>query len=77
MIKIEELRKVGSKLGRLGMSDLAKEFIDECDGSPKAVMKLCGQLSIVSKMATCDEYWNEKVLNGVYWAECKSMQLRN
>ena len=75
MIKIEKLRKVGSKLGRVGMSDLASEFINECDGSAKSVMELCGKLSIIAKMSTCDDYWHEQVIEGLYKAECKSMQL--
>ena len=62
---ISELRLVGGKLGRSGMSDLASEFISECDGTPKEVMKLCGKLSMVAKMATCDEYWQEQVERGV------------
>jgi hypothetical protein len=62
---ISELRLVGSKLGREGMSDLVTEFINECDGTPKGVMILSGKLSIVAKMATCDEYWLEQVERGI------------
>ncbi len=62
---ISELRLVGGKLGRLGMSNLASEFISECDGTPKGVMELCGKLSMIAKMATCDEYWYEQVERGV------------
>ncbi len=62
---IAELRLVGDKIGREGMSLMAQEFIKEYDGSYKGVMKLCGQLSIVAKMATCDTYWEEKVHDGI------------
>lgn len=62
---IAELRLVGDKIGREGMSIMAQEFIAEYDGSYKGVMKLCGQLSIVAKMATCDSYWEEKVHDGI------------
>jgi len=62
---IAELRLVGEKIGREGMALMAQKFIAEYDGSYKGVMKLCGQLSIVAKMATCDCYWEEKVHDGV------------
>ncbi len=62
---ISELRLVGDKIGREGMSLMAQKFIAEYDGSYKGVMKLCGQLSIVAKMATCDDYWEEKVHDGI------------
>ncbi len=66
---IAELRFFGDKIGRRGMSDMAKEFVDKCDGSPKGYMELCGKLSVIAKMATCDDYWNEQVNRGVYRAE--------
>ena len=62
---IAELRLVGDKIGREGMSLMAQKFISEYDGSYKGVMRLCGQLSIVAKMATCDCCWEEKVHDGV------------
>lgn len=71
MIKIKELREVGDKLGREGMSQMAQKFISEYDGSYKGAMKLCGELSVIAKMATCDDYWEEQVDKGVFNAECK------
>ncbi len=71
MMKIKELREVGDKIGREGMSQMAQEFIYEYDGSYKGVMKLCGQLSVIAKMATCDDYWKEQVDKGLFNAECK------
>jgi len=62
---IAELRMVGEMIGREGMSLMAQKFIAEYDGSYKGVMKLCGELSIVAKMATCDSYWEEKVHDGI------------
>mgnify|MGYP003650206335 CR=1 FL=1 len=62
---IAELRMVGEIIGREGMSLMAQKFIAEYDGSYKGVMKLCGELSIVAKMATCDSYWEEKVHDGI------------
>ena len=62
---IAELRLVGDKIGREGMALMAQKFIADYDGSYKDVMKLCGQLSIVAKMATCDRYWEEKVHDGI------------
>lgn len=63
-MKISELRKVGCILGREGMSKMALKAIDECDGSYKGVMELCGKLSVIAKMATCDDYWSEQVFRG-------------
>lgn len=63
-MKISKLREVGELLGREGVSKLAKVFIDECNGSYKGVMELSGKLSVLAKMATFDEYWNEQVVRG-------------
>ncbi len=63
-MKISKLRIIGDVIGRVGMSELALRFVEECDGSYKGVMELCGKLSVVSKMATCDEYWLEQVRRG-------------
>jgi len=71
MIKIKELREVGDKLGREGMSQMAQKFISEYNGSYRGAMKLCGELSVIAKMATCDDYWEEQVNKGVFNAECK------
>ena len=66
---IAELRLVGNKIGRVGMSKMAQRFIAEYDGSYKGIMELCGKLSVIAKMATCDDYWDEQVSRGVYRAE--------
>lgn len=66
---IKELRAIGDKIGREGMSEVAQQFIEEYDGSYKGVMELCGKLSVIAKMATCDEYWDEQVNRGISRAE--------
>ncbi len=70
-MKISTLRKAGDELGRAGMSCLALEYVAKCDGSYKGVMRLCGQLSVIAKMATCDTYWDEKTSDGIRDAEFK------
>ena len=71
-MKISTLRKAGDELGREGMSLLALEYVGKCDGSYKGVMRLCGQLSVIAKMATCDQYWDEKTSDGIRDAEFKA-----
>ena len=68
-IKIASLRKVGDEMGRSGVSEMAIKMVNDCDGSYKGVMELCGKLSVMAKVATFDEYWNEQVCLGVYRAE--------
>jgi hypothetical protein len=68
---IKEFRLAGQICGRVGMAEMAKGFISECDGSYKGIMELCGRLSVVAKMATCDDYWNEQVSRGIEKAEFK------
>jgi hypothetical protein len=70
-MKIRTIRKAGDELGREGMSLLALEYVEKCDGSYKGVMRLCGQLSVIAKMATCDQYWDEKTSDGIRDAEFK------
>jgi hypothetical protein len=70
-MKIKELRVAGDAIGRAGMSEMAFEFIEECSGSYKEVMELCGKLSTIAKMATCDDYWSEQVNRGIRKAEFK------
>jgi hypothetical protein len=70
-MKISTLRKAGVELGREGMSLLAIEYVNKFDGSYKGVMRLCGQLSVIAKMATCDQYWDEKTSDGIRDAELK------
>ena len=64
-MKIAELRKYGAKVNRKGMSEAAIEAINNFDDSYKGAMKLCGQLSLIAKAATCDDYWLEQVQKGV------------
>ena len=71
-MKISELRVVGCKLGRVGMAKMAQDCIEHYDGSYKGVMELCGKLSVIAKMATCDDYWEEQVSRGVRKAEFKA-----
>lgn len=63
-MKIEDLRKIGENIGREGMSHMAIDCIADCDGSYKNAMELAGKLSVIAKMATCDDYWHEQVLRG-------------
>lgn len=77
MMKIAKLREVGDKIGREGMSKLAQECLSEYDGSYKGVMELCGKLSEIAKMATCDDYWCEQVDRGKYRAILKIERLTN
>lgn len=70
-MKITELRKFGAKIGRDGMSQAAIDAIDAWDGSYKGVMQLCGQLSLIAKAATCDDYWSEQVKRGESLMEFK------
>ena len=74
MKPIKQLRSAGVNLGREGMSLKAQEFIAEYieHGSTyKGAMILAGKLSVIAKMATCDDYWEEQVHKGVYAAEFK------
>ncbi len=71
-----KLSEVGRKIGREGMSKLAIEHIDECDGSYKAVMELCGKLSVIAKMSTCDEYWLEQVNRGRHKATWDALKYK-
>lgn len=71
---IAELRLVGDKIGREGMAMMAQEFIGRYDGSYKGAMELCGKLSVLAKMATCDDYWYEQVERGIGRAEFRVEQ---
>lgn len=63
-MKIAELRKAGAIINRAGMSEMAIKAVESFDGSYRGVMELCGKLSVIAKMATCDDYWNEQVSRG-------------
>lgn len=69
-MKIKELRAIGEKLGREGLSIAAMDLINNFDGTYKGAIELCGQLSVISKACSFDDYWNEQVLRGVSKAEC-------
>lgn len=71
-MKISKLRDAGDILGRQGMSELVFEYVKSFDGSYKGAMKLAGKLSVIAKMATCDEYWAEKVSIGERSATAKA-----
>lgn len=77
MMKIKELRKVGEILYRDGMSEMAIKAVRDCDGSYKGVMELCGKLSVIAKMATCDDYWSEKVWDGQRKQEFEAQKILN
>ena len=64
-MKISELRKASTYLRREGKNNLAIKHIKKCNGSYKGVMELCGKLSVIAKMATCDDYWEEQVNRGM------------
>jgi hypothetical protein len=70
-MKIAELRKCGAIINRQGMSQMAIDAIEDFDGSYKGVMELCGKLSVIAKMASCDNYWSEQVSRGVRKQEFK------
>lgn len=65
-MKITDLRKAGAIINRQGMSQEAIKAVNEFDGSYKGEMELCGKLSVIAKMATCDDYWSEQVQRGIY-----------
>tara|TARA_R110000796_G_scaffold204205_1_gene320400 strand:+ start:575 stop:814 length:240 start_codon:yes stop_codon:yes gene_type:complete len=66
---ISELRAVGDMIGRKGMAEMAIKFVSECDGGYKSIMELCGKLSVIARMSTCDDYWKEQVCRGENKAE--------
>lgn len=76
-MKIAELRKAGGILYRDGMAEMAMHEVSQFDGSYKGVMELCGKLSVIAKMATCDDYWNEQVLRGIQKQEFEAEKLIN
>lgn len=58
------LRKVGSVLGREGMSERVIELVKNFDGSYVEAIKLAGALKAVTIMAESDSYWHEKMHQG-------------
>lgn len=68
-MKISELREIGFKLGREGLSKAAIELIENFDGSYKGAIELCGKLSVIAKASSFDTYWHEKAKRGEISAE--------
>jgi hypothetical protein len=68
-MKISELRIIGHKMGREQISIHVIDLINNFDGSYKGAIELCGQLSVIAKVCSFDEYWNHQVLRGVRKAE--------
>lgn len=64
-MKIAKLREAGSILYRDGLAEMATHEVSQFDGSYKGAMELCGKLSVIAKMATFDEYWEEQVSRGI------------
>jgi len=58
------LRKVGSVLGREGMSQRVIELVTRFDGSYKGAIELAGALKAIAIMAEADTYWHEKMQRG-------------
>ena len=74
-MKIKDLREIGEKLGREGLSIAAIDLINNFDGSYKGAIQLCGQLSVLAKACTFDDYWSEQVDRGIYKAENSLRQI--
>jgi hypothetical protein len=74
-MRIAELRKAGDILYRDGMAEMAMKEISNFDGSYKGAMELCGKLSVIAKMATCDDYWSEQVNRGQYKQEFEAKRV--
>ena len=70
-MKIAELRKFGTVLGREGLAQLALEIAQEIvkDGSYKGAIAGAGKMQAVVKACTFGEYWDEKATAGVYSGE--------
>lgn len=58
------LRKVGSALGREGMSKRVIELVKNFDGSYVGAIELVGALKAVAIMSESDSYWHEKMHQG-------------
>jgi hypothetical protein len=73
-MKIKELRQAGEAMGREAISIYVIDLINNFDGSYKGSIELCGQLSVMAKVCSYDDYWNEQVCRGVAKAE-RSIQM--
>ena len=62
---IKKLRDVGDDLGRSGVSEQVGIAVNDCSGTPKDLMELCGKLLVIADMSTFDSYWQEQVQRGV------------
>ena len=65
-MKIKELRKAADILCREGLAkralQIAKEMVE--DGSYKRAIEGAGQLEVLAKACTFDDYWDEKKMIG-------------
>ena len=71
-MKIAKLREAGDILGREGLAlralQIAKEIVE--DGSYKRAIQGAGQLEVLAKACTFDDYWDEKRHIGIRKEEC-------
>ena len=67
-MKIVDKKKAGAILGRVGIAEeileLAKIIVEV--GSYKNAIKIAGRISVLVEACKFDEYWEEKMMNGVY-----------
>ncbi len=67
-MKIADKKKAGAILGRAGIAEeileLAKVIVE--DGGYKNAIKVAGRISMLAEACKFDEYWEEKMLGGVY-----------
>jgi hypothetical protein len=52
-------------MGRETISVYVIDLINNFDGSYKGAIELCGQLSVMAKVCSFDDYWNEQVNRGI------------
>jgi len=64
-MKIAEARKAGKILERSGIASRIIALADDISqGTYKNAMERAGQIAILAKAASCDEYWGGKVILG-------------
>jgi len=72
-VKIAKLRLAGDILGREGLAlrvlEIAKSIVD--DGSYKRAIKGAGELEVIARACTFDDYWEGKMLDGKRHQEFK------
>lgn len=71
IMKIAKLREAGDILGREGLAlralQIAKEIVE--DGSYKRAIQGAGQLEVLAKACTFDDYWDQKRYIGIHKEE--------